>query len=166
MLNNKIKRFFEAVDVASDDNGYSVRLDGRSVRTPEGSEVLLPTLKLAELIALEWSAQEDDIKPLSMPLMRLACTALDKVAPVREQVIEQLVRYGESDLLCYRAERPDDLVRLQSESWQPVLDWLQETKSVSLNVTSGIVHISQPEDSLSYPGWNYPCREWRKFRIT
>ena len=148
MLNNKIKRFFEAVDVASDDNGYSVRLDGRSVRTPEGSEVLLPTLKLAELIALEWSAQEDDIKPLSMPLMRLACTALDKVAPVREQVIEQLVRYGESDLLCYRAERPDDLVRLQSESWQPVLDWLQETKSVSLNVTSGIVHISQPEDSL------------------
>ena len=148
MLNNKIKRFFEAVDVATEDNGYSVRLDGRSVRTPEGSEVLLPTLKLAELIALEWSAQEDDIKPLSMPLMRLACTALDKVAPVREQVIEQLVRYGESDLLCYRAERPDDLVRLQSESWQPILDWLQEKKSVSLNVTSGIIHISQPEDSL------------------
>ena len=149
MLTKKIKRFFETVDVASEENGYSVRLDGRSVRTPEGSALLLPSTKLADRIAVEWSAQEDDIKPLSMPLMRLACTAIDKVSPVREHVIEQLVRYGESDLLCYRAERPDDLVRLQSESWQPVLDWLLDSKSVSLNVTAGIVHIPQPEDSLS-----------------
>ena len=149
MLSKKIKRFFDEVDVVPEGNGYSVRLDSRSVRTPQGSALLLPTTKLADLIATEWAAQEDDINPLSMPLMRLACTAIDKVAPVRDLVIDQLVRYGESDLLCYRAERPNDLVRLQSETWQPVLDWLSESKSVSLNVTAGIVHILQPEDALA-----------------
>jgi chaperone required for assembly of F1-ATPase len=148
MLEKKIKKLFESVDVVSEIDGFAVRLDTRPIKTPNTSALLVPSKSLADLIALEWSVQETEIKPLTMPLMRLACTAIDKVAPVRADVIRQLAQYGISDLLCYRAERPDDLVAFQHKRWQPVLDWMEETNKVPLNVTSGIIHISQPGDTI------------------
>jgi chaperone required for assembly of F1-ATPase len=128
--------------------GFCVRLDTRPIKTPETSTLLVPSETLADLIALEWSVQEIEIKPLTMPLMRLSCTAIDKVAPVRSGVIQQLAQYGISDLLCYRAERPDDLVMLQHERWQPILDWMEQTYKIPLNVTSGVIHIPQPDDTI------------------
>lgn len=148
MLTKKIQKFFETVDVVSEDGSFSVRLDTKPIKTPEGSALLLPCQALADHVASEWAAQEDEIKPLTMPLMRLACTAIDKVAPVRAGVIEQLAQYGLSDLLCYRSERPNDLVALQHKQWQPLLDWMAQSMQVPLNVTSGIVHIAQPDDTV------------------
>ncbi len=147
-----MKRFFQSVDVNADGDVYRVVLDGRPIRTPEGSEVVLPTRALADRVASEWAAQEETISPLTMPATRLACTAVDKVAPVRDAVIDQLTRYGENDLLCYRSEGPDDLIAHQAKSWQPILDWLQATHGVALNVTHGIVHVPQPGDSIAKLG--------------
>lgn len=148
MLTKKIQKFFETVDVVLEGDSYSVRLDTKPIKTPEGSALLIPFQVLANDVASEWAAQEDEIKPLSMPLMRLVCTAIDKVAPVRAGVIEQLARYGLSDLLCYRSERPNDLVALQHKQWQPILDWVAHSMQVPLNVTSGIVHIDQPDGTV------------------
>ncbi len=149
MVSKKAKRFYKSVDFEPQDDGYGVLLDGRSVRTPLGNAMVLPTHELVKSVVAEWDGQGDEINPLSMPQMRLACTAIDKVAPVHGQVVSQIVRYGQSDLLCYWAERPDDLVARQTAAWQPVLDWLAESKGVALNVTVGIVPVSQPEESLS-----------------
>lgn len=148
MLTKKIQKFFETVDVVLEGDSYSVRLDTKPIKTPGGSALLIPSQVLADDVASEWAAQEDEIKPLSMPLMRLVCTAIDKVAPVRAGVIEQLARYGLSDLLCYRSERPNDLVALQHKQWQPILDWVAHSMQVPLNVTSGIVHIDQPDGTV------------------
>lgn len=148
MVTNKVKRFFENVEVAATDNGYSITLDGRPVRTPEGSAVVSPTSELAVIVADEWSGQGDEINPLTMPVMRLVCTAIDKVTPVREQVIDQISRYGENDLLCYRSEGPDDVVAHQAKNWQPVLDWLKSRYNIPMNVTQGIVHVPQPAGTL------------------
>jgi len=148
MLSNKVKRFFKTAEARAEGSLFRVVLDERPIRTPEGSDLVFPTLALATHVAEEWSEQEDEIKPLTMPIMRLACTAVDKVAPVREQVIDQLVRYGESDLVCYRSTEPDDLIALQNETWQPVLDWLDHSHGIKLNVTHGIVHVAQPQDAL------------------
>ena len=148
MLEKKILRLFESVAVVSEVGGFCVRLDTRPIKTPEARALLFPSKALADLVATEWSVQEVEIKPLTMPLMRLACTTIDKVTPVRADVIQQLSLYGISDLLCYRAERPDDLVTLQHKSWQPILDWMEQTNKVPLNVTSGIIHVSQPDDTI------------------
>ena len=149
MFEKKIKKLFELVDVVSEVNGFSVRLDTRPIKTPNTSTLLVPSKSMADLIASEWSLQETEIKPLTMPIMRLACTAIDKVAPVRNDVIQQLAKYGANDLLCYRAERPDDLVLFQHKRWQPILDWMKETKKIPFNVTSGIIHVSQPDDTIA-----------------
>ena len=148
MLEKKNLKLFELVDVVSEIGGYCVRLDTRPIKTPETTTLLIPFKALADLVASEWSVQGVEIKPLSMPLMRLTCTAIDRVSPVRADIIEQLAQYGVSDLLCYRAERPDDLVTLQKNRWQPVLDWMEQTKKIPLNVTSGIIHVTQPDDTI------------------
>lgn len=148
MLKNKARRFFEVAEVTTVENEFSVALDGKTVRTPEGSLIAMPTRQLAELVSGEWSSQVEEIKPLTMPVMRLVCTAIDKVIPVRDQIIDQISRYGLTDLLCYRSEGPDDVVAHQAEHWQPVLDWLKTRFDISLNVTQGIVHVAQPESSL------------------
>ncbi len=164
MLKPNAKRFFEAVDVARVEDGFAVKLDDRPVRTPEGSAVVIPTVDLASIVASEWDNQAEVIKPLTMPVTRLVCTAIDKVTPVRETVVEQISAYGVSDLLCYRSESPQDLVERQAAAWQPPLDWFASAFGISLNVTQGIVHVEQPEGSLG--ALKEVVDQYRDFHLT
>ena len=149
MFSESAKRFYKRAEVFEFDCTYGVALDGRSVRTPSGNELRLPSEALAEAVATEWQAQEDEISPGSMPLMQLACTAIDRVSPNRDAIIEQTAAYGGSDLLCYRSDGPDELVAAQEEMWQPVLDWAKDTLTAPLKLASGVMHVEQPTDSLA-----------------
>ena len=149
MLNRAAKRFYTEASMVSDGDGFCVSLDGMVVKTPNGGELVLPCARLAEAIAAEWDAQVDLIKPATMPVMGLACTAIDKVRPNREGIIDNITNYGANDLLCYRAEGPDDLVARQAKVWQPLLDWAQETYGTHLECTVGIVHINQSDATVS-----------------
>jgi len=60
-----------------------------------------------------------------------------------------MIKYAETDLLCYRADEPADLVANQVTTWQPLLDWAHETFSVQMVVTEGIMPISQTDDALA-----------------
>ncbi len=142
------KRFYEEVGIAPVEGGFEVRLDGRPLRTPGQAPLILSGEGLAEALAEEWRAQGERIEPASMPLMSLACTAIDQVAAARAQVVEALLAYGGADLLCYRAEHPAPLVARQAETWQPLLDWAALELDAPLKVGRGIVHEAQPEAAL------------------
>ena len=90
-----------------------------------------------------------------VPLTRLAGTAQDRVAPDPAPVIDALARYGETDLLCYRAERPPELALRQARAWQPWLDWAERTHGVRLTPTEGIRHVAQDTASLHRVGQLY-----------
>lgn len=141
------KRFWKTAEVVQTDAGYTVHLDGRAVKTPAKNQLLLPTRTLADLIAAEWDVQTGKINPETMPMTRRANSALEKVAPNRAAVIAELAGYGASDLLCYRAHSPAELVARQAAGWQPWLDWAARDLSAPLRVTAGIVHIDQPAES-------------------
>jgi chaperone required for assembly of F1-ATPase len=143
------KRFWKTAEVVRMDAGYTVHLDGRAVKTPAKNPLMLPTRTLADLIAAEWDAQTGKINPETMPMTRRANSALEKVAPNRAAVIAELAGYGASDLLCYRAQSPAELVARQAAGWQPWLDWAAHDLSAPLRVTAGIVHVDQPSDSLT-----------------
>lgn len=144
------KRFYEdAAATTLDDGAFSVALDGRPIRTPGGAVLSVPVESLAAAVAAEWAAQEDEVRPLTMPLMRLAATAVDRIGRERDAVVAQLATYGESDLLCYRADGPAALVDKQEEAWQPLLDWLAAVHGASLLVTHGVTHIAQPAEALA-----------------
>ncbi|GEO84993.1 MULTISPECIES: ATP12 family chaperone protein [Alphaproteobacteria] len=143
------KRFYTAVTVEADDNGYAVKLDGRGVKTPGKNPLVLPTRPAAELVAAEWRAQVEVIDPERMPATRLANTAIDAVADQAEAVFEDIVRYSGSDMLCYRADGPERLVERQRERWDPVLGWMAETHGARFILVEGVIHQEQPSEATA-----------------
>ncbi len=144
-----LKRFYKEAGSAAVEGGFAIRLDGREVRTPGQAVLVLPSARFAEAVAGEWAVQGERIEPATMPLMSLACTAIDQVAPNRGAVIGELLDYAGSDLLCYRAEHPEALVARQAELWHPLLDWVARELDAPLRVTCGIRHKPQPGDALA-----------------
>lgn len=142
------KRFWKQATAEAAETGFTVRLDGRAVKTPAKAPLVVPTLALAQGIAAEWDAQQGVVKPDTMPLTRAANSAIDKVAPLRAAVIAELSGYGGTDLLCYRATEPDALIARQAAAWDPLLDWAATALHAPLSVTHGVIPIPQPQDSL------------------
>jgi len=144
-----LKRVYKAVAVAEGENGFAVHLDGRTVRSPARRDLILPNRALAEAVAAEWDAQAESIDPRTMPFMSLVATAADRVEIQRDHVIETIAGYAGSDMLCYRAEEPADLVRRQNEIWDPLLDWTADALGARLRVTTGIMPVRQDEAALN-----------------
>ncbi len=142
------KRFYKIVSVEELDGGYTVALDGRAVKTPAKQPLVMAVQGLAEAVAAEWRAQGDEIHPHSMPMMRFTCTALDRVAPQRAEVIIETVKFAETDLLCYRAAEPPELARRQAAAWQPLLDWAEAHYGARLNTTTEMQAIAQDDNAV------------------
>ena len=142
------KRFYKDVTVEREGDQFSVRLDGRPVRTPGKRLLAMPHEAMARNVAEEWRAQKDLIDPRTMPWTRSVNSAIDKVASQRDEIIEHLTSYAGTDLLCYRAHGPAELVARQSQDWDPLLDWVTQRYNVKLNVTSGVMPVVQRAETL------------------
>jgi chaperone required for assembly of F1-ATPase len=143
------KRFYKEAGFAAGEGGYRLTLDGRPANTPARSPLQVPSADLAAILAAEWEAQGAEIDPATMPVTRLVNTTLDGVAPRREAVVEDLAAYAGTDLLAYRAEGPDRLVSAQAAAWDPVLDWAREALGVRPILSEGVMHVTQPAESVA-----------------
>ena len=148
----RLKRFYKTVSVEKTDNGYTVTLDGRSIKTPGKNLLEIEHERVAIDLAKEWDDQSEFINMDTMHLTKVVNTAIDRIAPDPENVIQEMIDYTNSDLLCYRALEPESLVQCQSQAWDPVLDWLEETYDCRLHRIGGIMHKAQPEASLENIG--------------
>ncbi|MBT5267543.1 MAG: ATPase [Rhodospirillaceae bacterium] len=145
-----MRRFYKQVTIgANEGGGFSVLLDGKPVKTPARSALTMPTATLAEAVAGEWANQGEEIDPAIMPMTSYATTAIDRVASQRENVIKEIAGYAGSDLLCHRADEPDELVDRQNTIWQPLLDWCEAELGASLEVSVGIMPLRQSEAALA-----------------
>lgn len=142
------KRFYEKAEAAERDGGWTVALDGRPIRTPAKALFVAPR-PVAEAAAAEWAAQGEEIAPDSMPVTRAVNSAIDRVAPQRQAVIDDIAGYGGSDLLCYRAEGPGALVARQCAAWDPIIDWACARLGARLVLAEGIMHAAQPAPTLA-----------------
>ncbi|WP_323767144.1 ATP12 family chaperone protein [Antarctobacter sp.] len=143
------KRFWQNAEVADAEAGYAVTLDGRGVKTPAKTPLVVPTEALAREIAAEWAAQEERVNPNTMPFTRMANSALDKVAPQHAAVADMLAAYGDSDLLCYRADTPEGLVNRQQQGWDPLLDWAEASFDARLMPVVGVMYHPQDPAALA-----------------
>lgn len=148
-----MKRFWENATLEQGPGGFQVLLDGRPMRLPGGGRLAVAARPLAEAMAAEWQAaggaKGGEMGYADVPLTRLAGTAQERIAPDPEPVVLELARFGESDLLCYRADAPEALVRHQAEQWQPWLDWAAERHGAVLKVTTGVMHLPQDPAALA-----------------
>ncbi|QDY69860.1 ATP12 family chaperone protein [Qingshengfaniella alkalisoli] len=143
------KRFWTDTKVVEATGGYEVQLDGRSLKTPAKSALILPNLQVAELLRDEWEAQQEVVDPETMPATRMANSAIDKVAPQQREVAELIAAYGESDLLCYRATTPQELIERQAQAWDPILGWAAVKLGAQLETAAGVMFVPQPVDSVA-----------------
>lgn len=160
----KAKRFWKEAQVVEAEGGFAVELDGRPVRTPLKSAMTLPSRAMAEAVAAEWDAQEGEIRPVSMPVTRAANAAIDKVTRQHREVAEMLAAYGDSDLLCYRADSPQELVERQAEAWDPLLDWADATFGARLIPVEGVMHA--PQNPRALERLAAPVHAMDAFRLT
>ena len=144
-----MKRFYKNAVSQRAEGGYEILLDGRGVKTPARQRLVVPNERLGQAIAVEWNEQGETVSPRSMPLTGLASAAIDHVAPDPQAFARSLAIFGESDLLCYRADQPRGLVARQSEQWDPLLAWARRRYDVDFEVVTGIMHRPQPDRTVS-----------------
>lgn len=143
-----MRRVYKTVSTESIEGGWIVRLDKRELRGPAGAALVFPTERLATLAAAEWDAREKEIRPDAMPINQLAATAVDLVSRDRRGVVDATAAYAETDLVCYRATSPAELVSRQAEAWDPLLAWSLSRFDAPLSVHSGVLPKPQPAFSI------------------
>lgn len=143
------KRFYTEVTVEPSADGFQIKLDGKTLKTPARATLLLETAALGELVANEWRSQKDVINPDTMPITRLVNTAQDAVALDPSATREDIVNFSGTDLVCYRADSPAELVARQSAGWDPVLAFAHEAFGASFVLAQGVIHQEQPASAIA-----------------
>ncbi|GJE98117.1 ATP12-domain-containing protein [Phanerochaete sordida] len=162
-----LKRFWKSVGIEArpgpsaspastpDSDHLAVTLDKRTLKTPSGTPLLLPKQKslAATLIAAEWDNQDTLLKQHSLPMTSLASRAIDAFRDAEEdtraEVHDQLLKYFETDTICFHATEPETLVKLQKQHWEPLLAWARDALGVQINVTTGFSVPRQTPETLA-----------------
>ena len=142
-----MKKFYKSADAAEQGGGFTVQLDGRAIKTPAKTAFIVPGRALADAIAQEWQDQDEELDIASMSLTGLSYAAIDRVRIHREDIAQDIAAYAANDLLCYRADNPQELVARQSDAWDPILDWARDTLDIDLVTVAGIISAEQSPEA-------------------
>ncbi len=144
-----MKRFYRQVGVEPAGEGWRVTLDGRAIKTPHGLAQIVPTRALAEAMAREWAAQGEEIDPASLILRDLADFAIDIAARDPAGEVSAVMRFAETDTLCYRADPDEPLHARQMALWEPLLCAIEQRHGLRFVRVSGIVYRPQRPATLA-----------------
>lgn len=148
-----MKRVYKIASFNKTEDGFVIQLDGKTVKTPSGQPLAAPNKQMAEAIVAEWGAQGDDIIPDSMPITQMLNTAIDRMRE-RDTITKTLLKFLDTDLLCYRVKEPVDLAKRQKEIWDRWLTWFDEQFESPLEVTFKLDALTQDPDTHKQI-WNY-----------
>jgi len=154
------KRFYTAAGVTGAADGFAITLDDKPVRTPSGRPLVAPRREIAEAMAAEWAAQNENIDPLTMPLTRFGNSVVDAVAERVGAVADDIAKYLGTDLLFYRAGHPEALVAREAAHWDPVVYWAAEALGAHFILAEGIVHVRQPDAAIAAARAVFPNDPW------
>ncbi|KAJ3015034.1 ATP synthase complex assembly protein atp12 [Thoreauomyces humboldtii] len=142
-----MNRFWKAVTVRENNGTLEITLDGKCMKTPDGHPIAVPANRrtLALLMAGEWEGQEKLLKSYSLPLTSVIVRALDSFSDttIREGVIDNLLKYLDTDATIYFQDYPESFIEMQSTHWRPLHRWIQDTYGVTIATTDGINPIKQ-----------------------
>lgn len=143
-----MKRFYAKATAQAVEGGWQVMLDGRAVKTQGGRTQLVRSQRLGEALAKEWAAQGEEIDPKAFVLRDLVDHGIDNVAADPSATVERLLRYAETDTLCYRADPEDALFKRQQEVWEPLVAALEAREGIRLERVSGVVARNPTDETI------------------
>ncbi len=141
-----MKKFYTLVSSEKTQNGYNVLLDGNTLKTQEKSTFHAPNESIANRVVEEWSSQNETIHPDAMPFTQILSTKIDRIAHMREAIKQTLLKYIDTDLICYMTENPEELAKQQSEIWGPWQNWFEKSAGVDLKTTNGLEAVEQSHE--------------------
>lgn len=142
-----MKRFYKLVSTEKVTDGYHILLDGRPVKTKAKAFLCATNAAIADRLLQEWADQTDDIVPDTMPFTQILNTQIDRVSAERDVMSAAVLKYLDTDLLCYPTDMPQDLAKQQHESWQPFLDGFFKTVfGYELQTTTALAAVKHPAE--------------------
>ncbi|WP_370189698.1 ATP12 family chaperone protein [Qipengyuania sp.] len=144
-----MKRFYKEATAQQSDLGHHVALDGRPIKTQGGQLQLVASAALAQALADEWAEQGETIDPARFAFRDMVDYALDVVPGTRAEIIEKLLRYADTDTLCYRAHPDEPLWQRQREVWDPLVEALERREGIRFERVSGILAKSHPRETMA-----------------
>ena len=142
-----MKKFWKIVQVKKKlKNSFEILLDKRILKTPMQKDLIFSNYKIAKETALEWDIDEKEINTENMVFYGLISTAIDKISNDKVSYIENVLGFINTDLICYRADGPNELVDLQNNSWNPIISFIKKYIDVELKFFIGVMPSKQSLD--------------------
>ena len=127
-------------------NSYEILLDNNILKTPLKNELIIPNAKIAEEIYKEWDQGTNFLNTDNMVFYGIISTSIDKIFDNRKQYIEDVLDFVDTDLICYRANKPIDLVQWQSKNWDPIISKVESYINNKIQVFKGIMPSKQDKE--------------------
>ena len=139
-----MKKFWKNVQVQKKiKNSFEIILDKKILKTPMQNDLIFSNYKIAKETALEWDINEKEINTDNMVFYGLISTAIDKINNDKVSYIENVLGFINTDLICYRADGPNELVDLQNSSWNPIISFIKKYINVELKFFKGVMPSKQ-----------------------
>ena len=65
----------------------------------------------------------------------------------KTKIIDNIISFLNTDLLCYRAKKNSELDTIQKKLWDPLIDFVEKEYKLSFNTTNGIIPINQKQSN-------------------
>ena len=137
------------IDIVQSKKGkYLLTINNKSLKTPDGNIIELPSMKLAKILLKDYESSFKS-KPLNIVRpIKITNTAIDKIKPNNIFYINEITDNLNNDMICYFANSPVELVDLQNKDWLPLINYMKSSYNIELIYTSKLFSINQKPDSL------------------
>ena len=129
------------------ENGfYNLFINNKEIKTPENAlfnfrEKIFPELILKEI-------KRFNLKNLNQSLYyNIFTLAKDKIFFDKKKYIDEVMKYINTDLICYWEQKPEDLYTLQIDNWSKQLKKLKK-EELKFDYTFNILPIEQNKSSI------------------
>ena len=137
------------IDIVQVKQGkYQLNINNKSLKTPDGNIIELPSMKLAKLLLKDYESSFNSKSLNIVRPIKITNTAIDKIKPNNIFYINEITNNLNNDMICYFANSPIELVDLQNKEWLPLINYMESSYNIELIYTSKLFSINQKPDSL------------------
>ena len=139
-----MKKFWETIEIKKKTSKeFYILLDDKKLKTPLKNELVLSNYLIAKEVLKEWDQSSDIIKTDDLVFYGLLSTAIDRVREEKNSYINDIINFIDTDLICYRADNPIDLVSFQNKHWDPVIMLIEKYINNNVSVFKGVMPSQQ-----------------------
>jgi len=139
-----MKKFWETIEIKKvSSKEFYILLDNKKLKTPLKKELTLSCHLMAKEVLKEWDQRSDIINTDDLVFYGLLSTAIDRVREEKNSYINDIINFIDTDLICYRADNPTDLVSHQNKHWDPIILLIEKYINTKVSVFKGVMPSHQ-----------------------